>query len=912
MIAYRWSLLSVFLLLIIASVSGALPWDINTTSLHHFDKINMESLYQYDGNVTVDQSSKYWTQTSTGFVNEYRSTNCKFGQCVFFPTTSGGYSNVANETLVVGTAPDFYFGKEGNWTVEGWINLSVAPVANRNATLVSWMGYGDTGYKTLNGTHVYINSARMIGVTTPSTITGAPLIVSTTALTLNTWNSFAVVKNGSSIKLFVNGLQNATAATANAYNWSHGITNFMPDFYPSVGYDGWSTWSTAPVGALDEIRISNNSRYGGNYTPQTVEFFNPLNKTVAFSEIPAGTYNVGSTITSNNYISNTSHISKYSDFIDCASPTCSQIQQLGVTLPAGWTSSFNDSSSPEYTVSPSSIITSKTLIGQSAISLDSTGSFSSGSHIGSNSEYPESTFWLSNNPVTIPGTRNSFLATSYRANGTITDLSAASAQIYADDETMTLYPNIGQKINITVFGTLFYNSSGSTGTLVFNKSVWRASNIYNHPDTPYYDIAYTFNNNAGCVTFTAIYPQFNGITADPFSCPVGAPSDCGLEQYFNVEFYPVETAIGYPAGSSAITITPTTNYTAGNPFLNTNGYTYSHAYAFYGSYAPSGFTDNVIKTTIRLVNVNTGAPIVGAATVSYDARNASPASPTNVVGGTFDLFHRGGTFNVTAIADGYFTTIQTFTVGTGGTIDVLLTPLSGASTNLNILYPHEVRFMVVDTHGKPIPYLSTSFTMANSTTDGTNWITTIFGVSPLATDIEGTTVGGITDSFGYITFPVIGSALYRITFADASLGVAKTYYIHPSMNDYVLVVPTTASASIQSIGDFVTGNLTVLPQGANVYLNMSYNDTGLQTTNVNYFIVFPNQTTFYTKNFAGTPAFNQSVEFGYPVTNTRGDSYVWGYSATNSRWGMINRSQGITLKGVDGILFNPFVYKDRW
>jgi len=238
--------------------------------------------------------------------------------------------------------------------------------------------------------------------------------------------------------------------------------------------------------------------------------------------------------------------------------------------------------------------------------------------------------------------------------------------------------------------------------------------------------------------------------------------------------------------------------------------------------------------------------------------------------------------------------------------------VSISDQKLNALYMHETRINVVDSRGAPIGSLPVTAQMMNSSVDGTNWFSSLFGITSLATPIEGTLVTGMTDSKGSVVFTVAGSGLYELRFVDATRGINTVKTLHPSEIDYTFVIPTTASAAIQSIGDFITGNLSVSSQGANVYLNMTYNDTGLQTTNVNYFIVYPNQTIFYTKNFAGTPALNQSVTFGYPVTNTRGDSYVWGYSATNSRWGMINRSQGITLKGVDGILFNPFVYKDRW
>jgi hypothetical protein len=159
---------------------------------------------------------------------------------------------------------------------------------------------------------------------------------------------------------------------------------------------------------------------------------------------------------------------------------------------------------------------------------------------------------------------------------------------------------------------------------------------------------------------------------------------------------------------------------------------------------------------------------------------------------------------------------------------------------------------------------------------------------------------------------MIGSGKYTITLTDPSVGINTTKTLYPQESAYTFIVPTTRSATPESNSGNITVNLTAFTSGSNIYLNASYVNNRLTTTSVRYYIKYSNQSVFYENNFPGTPSYNQTVNFAYPVANTRGVGYVWGVESYDTKWGWTNQSQGITMKGVDGILFNPFVYKDRW
>jgi hypothetical protein len=282
--------------------------------------------------------------------------------------------------------------------------------------------------------------------------------------------------------------------------------------------------------------------------------------------------------------------------------------------------------------------------------------------------------------------------------------------------------------------------------------------------------------------------------------------------------------------------------------------------------------------------------------------------------GTYNHSYDYGAVVLYLISSGYDTRSASFIMDSNRTETVTLAKsVVNSGANLNLLYPHEVRIIVADKFGLAQDNVYVTAIMMNSTIENTNWWATLFGISQQATPINGTEMYGYTDSFGSIVFPMVGSGRYDLTFTDESAGINTVKTIHPQENTYTFIVDTTRSATPESNSGNITVNLTTFASGSNVYLNVSYVNNRLTTTNVYYYIVFSNRTVFYAKNFTGTPpTLNQSVDFGYPVANSRGTSYVWGIESYDTKWGWTNKSLGITMKGVDGVLFNPFTYKDRW
>jgi len=94
-------------------------------------------------------------------------------------------------------------------------------------------------------------------------------VVSGNTFAYDTWHHVALVRNGSTVQLYVNGVAEGTATT---YTGDVGSATYDTFYY------GLLDSSTSPFeGYLDEIRVSNSARYTSAFTPTTTQFVGDTN-----------------------------------------------------------------------------------------------------------------------------------------------------------------------------------------------------------------------------------------------------------------------------------------------------------------------------------------------------------------------------------------------------------------------------------------------------------------------------------------------------------------------------------------------------------------------------------------------------------------------------------------------------------
>jgi len=151
----------------------------------------------------------------------------------------------------------------GDFAIETWINKTVNNGGD-NALMFAYGG-DQGGWGTI-GWIFRLNGSDQISFQQNNGSGGAGFTLNgSTALSNNTWHHVAIVKSGTSYKLYLNGTEDGSTTGSNpVQNLGHRLT---------IGADYVDTASTRlKPSYMDEIRISDSARYTANFTPSTTAF----------------------------------------------------------------------------------------------------------------------------------------------------------------------------------------------------------------------------------------------------------------------------------------------------------------------------------------------------------------------------------------------------------------------------------------------------------------------------------------------------------------------------------------------------------------------------------------------------------------------------------------------------------------
>jgi Concanavalin A-like lectin/glucanases superfamily len=175
------------------------------------------------------------------------TAQAKFGTASYTSNSTAGY-------LRITPFSDFVWGT-GDFTMEMWLRPTSVTSAY---TLVGFRPASTEGLFP----NIYVNNNNTVNwyISAAARITSALSI-----LTLNEWNSIAVVRLSGNTKMYVNGTQTGSTYVDNN-NYQAGAC--------IIGANDFQNGASFFVqGNLDEIRFSNVARYSGNYTPATGQFW---------------------------------------------------------------------------------------------------------------------------------------------------------------------------------------------------------------------------------------------------------------------------------------------------------------------------------------------------------------------------------------------------------------------------------------------------------------------------------------------------------------------------------------------------------------------------------------------------------------------------------------------------------------
>jgi hypothetical protein len=205
--------------------------------------------FETDGTNTafIDSGPDARAVTVTGGV-DHSFTQAKFGgSSIFFDGT--------DDSLDIADSTDFDFGT-GNFTFEFWVYKTASGKAAIFETRASDDndGFNLEFNSTGNGAFEWYDT---------SIASGNDLPKDGSAIALNTWTHFAVVRNGSSCKMYRDG-------TAVGTEKDVGTDSQVSAGTPTIGES--AAGANDFQGYLDEIRLSSTARYTGNFTAPSAAF----------------------------------------------------------------------------------------------------------------------------------------------------------------------------------------------------------------------------------------------------------------------------------------------------------------------------------------------------------------------------------------------------------------------------------------------------------------------------------------------------------------------------------------------------------------------------------------------------------------------------------------------------------------
>ena len=215
-----------------------------TLVLLHFDTDYTDS----------SQTAAVWS--NWGSAGQYISATSKFGAgSLASPGTGGIYTQNTTVCTALGS---------GNWTIEGWFNKTA--IGNDINGLFMFQGGGDSTYKqpiTLYIENGILYAAVRFDASTRTTISHQTTIVA------GEFTHYALVRNGATITLYLNGVAGTTTINS-------GALSLYPSFYTlcfiSLARKVEDSTTTHLDGLHDEFRYRREAVYTTNFTPPTAPF----------------------------------------------------------------------------------------------------------------------------------------------------------------------------------------------------------------------------------------------------------------------------------------------------------------------------------------------------------------------------------------------------------------------------------------------------------------------------------------------------------------------------------------------------------------------------------------------------------------------------------------------------------------
>lgn len=211
----------------------------------------------------TDHSATPKTITANGGA-QISTASPKFGSGSGVFNGSTDYLSTPNDSAwVFGSSP---------FTVEAWIKTSTLPSGGDFGAVVARGAGGVGGYSwSLSVADVAGAAKLQFLVSSNFDASLSTIINSTSAVATGAWVHVAGVRDGNTLRLFVNGTQEATGTFTGAV-----FDSSTPLGVGAAYYSTAAVWANYFTGNIDEVRVTKGlAQYRANFTPQAAAFFPP-------------------------------------------------------------------------------------------------------------------------------------------------------------------------------------------------------------------------------------------------------------------------------------------------------------------------------------------------------------------------------------------------------------------------------------------------------------------------------------------------------------------------------------------------------------------------------------------------------------------------------------------------------------
>lgn len=192
-----------------------------------------------------DETGRHaWTANGNAKISTVQS---KFGG-------ASAYFDGSTSFISTPSSPDFSL--DGDFTIDGWVFIDA--FTRPYATII---GSARGSFSGASWFLMVYSGSRRVAAGYPG---GNPVIQSTTTLSASTWHHIELSRSGGTVRLFIDGVLDATVANAVTWDFSDSGTR--------VGSNGWDGTNSMFHGYIDDFRVTKGvARHTANFTPPTKE-----------------------------------------------------------------------------------------------------------------------------------------------------------------------------------------------------------------------------------------------------------------------------------------------------------------------------------------------------------------------------------------------------------------------------------------------------------------------------------------------------------------------------------------------------------------------------------------------------------------------------------------------------------------